>query len=489
MVLASLLFFLPAFALSSKDSVAIVPAEDLKVCEYFDARIVRLREIVNKELGPDVDIGSDLYTTLEESKLCDTVGYVAIPECVANNGGDECVARKTSELIRKTLRAAMKAEKIKQLPSGEKFFATCKHIGYKNVLKTFKSARTLMSPECGLPGLGGGRSRRSLDLLPALLLGGSYDPSSIWFQYFLCKDIDLYCYFFTQGWTQGQYGQYYLYDNLLDDTNGLFAGSTDSSNLATIALLGGLGGGIGQPSGYYPSYGAHAAAPAPGRKRREQGVVGDEDKDEVNRRKRRAVCDDDENCTDRKRREGEKEDEDTERKRREACDRDDSLPFCPRRKRSPESEEEDEDRKRRAVCDDDENCIDRKRREGEKEDDDKERNRRDACDRDDLLPYCPRRKRSPEREEEEDEDRKRREACDVDDKSPSCRRRKRRSAVCDDNDDSKPNCPKRNRRSASNEACAENDANCHNKNRKRRQACEACKINPDSTECDKCLNS
>merc|ERR1712098_631070 len=146
------------------------------------------------------------------------------------------------------LRAAMKAEKIKAVPSGEKFFATCKHIGYKNVLKTFKSARTLMSPECGLPGLDGGRSRRSLDLLPALLLAGSYDPSSIWFQYFLCKDIDLYCYFFTQGWTQGQYGQYYLYDNLLDDTTGLFAGSTDS-NLATIALLGGLGGGIGQPVG------------------------------------------------------------------------------------------------------------------------------------------------------------------------------------------------------------------------------------------------
>merc|ERR1712142_902854 len=252
MGLACLLFFLPAVALRSKDSASIVPAEDLKVCEYFDARIVRLGEIVNEELRTDVDVGSDLYITLEESKLCDTVGYVAIPECVANNEGDECVARKTSELIRKYLRAAMKAEKIKDLPSGEKFFATCKHIGYKNVLKTFKSARSLMSAECGLPGLGGNRERRNADLLPALLLGGSYDPSSIWFQYFLCKDIDLYCYFFTQGWTQGQYGQYYLYDNLLDDNTGLFAGSTDS-NLATIALLGGLGGGIGQPSGYYPS--------------------------------------------------------------------------------------------------------------------------------------------------------------------------------------------------------------------------------------------
>merc|ERR1712033_26736 len=178
-------------------------------------------------------------------------------------------------MIRKSLRTAMKAEKIKEVPSGEKFFATCKHIGYKNVLKTFKSARSLMSAECGLPGLNGGnRNRRNADLLPALLLAGSYDPSSIWFQYFLCKDIDLYCYFFTQGWTQGQYGQYYLYDNLLDDQNGLFKGSADSS-LATIALLGGLGGGIGQPSGYYPSYGAYPAPAAQGRKRRE--VIEDDE--------------------------------------------------------------------------------------------------------------------------------------------------------------------------------------------------------------------
>jgi len=388
MVLASLLFFLPALALSSKDSVAIVPAEDLKVCEYFDARIVRLREIVNKELGPDVDIGSDLYTTLEESKLCDTVGYVAIPECVANNGGDECVARKTSELIRKTLRAAMKAEKIKEVPSGKKFFATCKHIGYKNVLKTFKSARTLMSPECGLPGLGGGRSRRSLDLLPALLLGGSYDPSSIWFQYFLCKDIDLYCYFFTQGWTQGQYGQYYLYDNLLDDTTGLFAGATDS-NLATIALLGGLGGGIGQPSGYYPSYGAH---PVQGRRRRE--TCSDEDK---------------------------------------------SLPNCTRRKRRNPEDEEKPDRKRRNP--EDEEKPDRKRRnpEDEEKPDRKRRNPEDEEKPD-------RKRRNPEEEEKPD--------------------RKRRT-TCSDDDVSLPNCTRRKRSPSS-------------------EACEACKKNPDSIECEKC---
>merc|ERR1712142_487653 len=62
------------------------------------------------------------------------------------------------------------------------------------------------------------------------------------------------------------------------------------SNLATIALLGGLGGGIGQPSGYYPSYGSHAA-PAQGRKRREEGNP-DDGEDDNTRRKRRETCED-----------------------------------------------------------------------------------------------------------------------------------------------------------------------------------------------------
>jgi len=337
MLAAYLLIFLPAVILSKKNAPVIVPETDLKVCEYFDARIVRLREMV-QDLRQDVDIGSDLYKTLEESKLCDTVGYVAIPECAAKNEGDECAAKKTQELIKKPLRHAIKAEKIKEMPSGEKFFAYCKHIGYKNVLATFKRSRSLMSAECGLPGQEvGNRKKRNTELLPALLLAGSYDPSSIWFQYFLCKDIDLYCYFFTQGWTQGQYGQYYLYDNLLDDNTGLFAGATDT-NLGTIALLGGLGGGLsggyGQPSGYYPAYGAPVAATAQGRKRRSadeqcyledgsrcpRGPDGDlgrgrkrrsgdcsgNSDDPACRNRRNTECEDDDEC-DRKRRETETE--------------------------------------------------------------------------------------------------------------------------------------------------------------------------------------
>merc|ERR1712066_112358 len=125
-----------------------------------------------------------------------------------------------------------------------------------------------MSAECGLPGQNS-RNRRNTDLLLPLLLGGAYDPTSIWYQYFLCKTQDIYCYFFTQGWTQADYGQYYLYDTLLDDTTGLFAGATDS-NLGTLALLGGLGGGVGgyrQPAPYYGGYAQPAAAPQNRRRR------------------------------------------------------------------------------------------------------------------------------------------------------------------------------------------------------------------------------
>merc|ERR1719516_435114 len=242
----------------------------------------------------------------------------------------------------------------------------------------------MMSAECGLPAQQGTRNRRNTDLLLPLLLGGAYDPTSIWFQYFLCKDIDLYCYFFIQGWTQGQYGQYYLYDNLLDDTTGLFAGSTDS-NLATIALLGGLGGGIGQPSGYYPSYGAHAAAPAQGRKRRE---AEDEDEDGHEKRRKRSTAIN--------------------------CKETPNHPDCPMRKRRAiKCEEEDHPScrktKRGAInCDEEDHpsCPERKRE-------------AINCDNEDH-PSCPNRKR---------------EAIDCDEEDhPSCLKRKREAINCDEED-------------------------------------------------------
>merc|ERR1712240_75053 len=307
-----LLALFPAFVLSK--SIVSADITEIQVCQYFDARIQRFEEKV-KEMKAYVDVDSEFYRTLETSNLCDTVGRVVVPECVANHEGDECAAAKI-ESFKKPLLRAIKVDK-----SGKEFFDYCKYIGYKNVLKTFLQTRKLMSGECGLPGqkVRGDREPKNSLLLP-LLVAGAYDPSSIWFQYFLCKDQQIYCYFFTQGWNQYEYGQYYLYENLLDDTNGIFGGSTDSSNLATIALLGGLGGGSNH-GGYYPSQSGYSQVPAAqGRKRREV-----------------EECDGDNCITERKRRdtkcEGDHCSKSTERRRRDTECEGDHCPTAERRRR------------------------------------------------------------------------------------------------------------------------------------------------------------
>merc|ERR1712179_745550 len=84
---------------------------------------------------------------------------------------------------------------------------------------------------------------------------GGYDPSTIWFQYLLCHEQKISCYFFTQGWNEKEFGQYYLYENLFDtgfDKLGHASSGTD--DLLTLALLGGLGGSHQYPQHAYPSY-------------------------------------------------------------------------------------------------------------------------------------------------------------------------------------------------------------------------------------------
>merc|ERR1711872_562968 len=375
-----------------------------------------------------VDVDSEFYRTLEASKLCDTVGRVAVPECVANHKGDDCAAAKI-ESIKKPLLRVIKVDK-----SGKEFFDYCKDIGYKNVIKTFLQTRKLMSGECGLPGqkLIGDREPRNSLLLP-LLIAGAYDPSSIWFQYFLCKDQQIYCYFFTQGWNQHEYGQYYLYENLLDDQNGIFSGATGSNDLATIALLGGLGGGAYQ-GGYYPPPNGYSQVPASqGRKRREidEDSCDPEVEDCSNRKRRRSDnCNTkvDGDCSNRKRRSSDecnpKVDGDcSNRKRRSSYDCDPIVSDCSNRKRrssdncDPKVDGDCSNRKSRSSdkCDPnvDEDCSNRKRRSS------------DNCD-----PNV-------------DED---------------CSNRKRRSSDCPDPEVS--DCSNRNRRHVSNCPDPENEFCC-----------------------------
>merc|ERR1712013_980726 len=104
-------------------------------------------------------------------------------------------------------------------PAGEDIFRSCKDIAFKGLLKQFKKMQALVSGLCDESQSGSSRRKRSYD-------DGYYpedhgDPSAYWFQYQLCQeqkmlDPEVSCYFFTQGWNQVDYGQYYLYQNTLD---------------------------------------------------------------------------------------------------------------------------------------------------------------------------------------------------------------------------------------------------------------------------------
>merc|ERR1712240_901288 len=433
MIWLSFIALLPALVLSK--SVVSADITEIQVCQYFDARIVRFEEKV-KEMKELVDVDSEFYITLEASNLCDTVGRVAVPECDANHEGDDCSAAKI-EIIKKPLLRAIKVEK-----SGKEFFDYCKYIGYKNVLKTFFQTRKLMSGECGLPGQksSGDREPRNSLLLP-LLVAGAYDPSSIWFQYFLCKDQQIYCYFFTQGWNQYEYGQYYLYENLLDDQNGIFAGSSDSSNLATLALLGGLGGGSPH-SGYYPSPSGYSQVSA-GRKRRSVDCEdGDKDCQQRQRRFSKDCEDGDKDCQKRQRRSKVCEDGDKDcqlRQRRFSKDCRDGDVVCQERKRRSSKDCRDGDmackeRRRRSSKDcevGDLACQERKRVSSE------------DC-RDGDVACQKRKRRSPKDCEVGDlacQERKRRSSKDCEDGEKDCQQRKRRGTQhCSDPDNQDDFC-------------------------------------------------
>merc|ERR1712240_966417 len=136
----------------------------------------------------------------------------AIPPCMVLKGGSkqsECLTEKASEL------------------GDEEIVTKCECKAFRNIRNTVGSVRNMMCVD----------SRESRNF------GYGYGMNTIWFQYLLCKDLGIACYFFTQGWNQGDFGQYYLYDNLLDSSTGI-----SDDTLLTLAVVGGLGGG------YRPQY-------------------------------------------------------------------------------------------------------------------------------------------------------------------------------------------------------------------------------------------
>merc|ERR1712240_725890 len=147
----------------------------------------------------------------------------AIPPCMVLKGGvkqSECLAEKASEL------------------GDEEIVTNCKCKAFRNIRNTVGSVKNMMCVD----------SRESRNF------GYGYGMNTIWFQYLLCKDLGIACYFFTQGWNQGDFGQYYLYDNLLDSSTGI-----SDDTLLTLAVVGGLGGGY-RPQ-YAPAHGHYYPPP------------------------------------------------------------------------------------------------------------------------------------------------------------------------------------------------------------------------------------
>merc|ERR1712179_347354 len=285
------LVFLPALVIGEEEKTAAA-ANFQAVCDFY-AKEIEILEKNKKELKDLVKLESVLYEKLNSSSgICNAIGYLALPDCamkeevtkkrvnVFDRLDDKCAEDKTSK-ITKSLKTVLG---LGTEPLGQVVFRSCKDIFVKKILEQFKKMQGFISSQCDQSLSTGPSSRRKRSYGGGYYPGG-YDPSTIWFQYLLCHEQKISCYFFTQGWNEKEFGQYYLYENLFDtgfDKLGHASSGTD--DLLTLALLGGLGSSHQYPHHAYPSY----------KKRRDvEGKQGDKDVGEDasgSRRRRNTDC-------------------------------------------------------------------------------------------------------------------------------------------------------------------------------------------------------
>merc|ERR1712142_386954 len=237
------------------------PDEDAITCDKLSEHLVMLGDALAEGSCDEVE-------GQQSDAVCNAFTK-AIPPCMVLKGGSkqsECLAEKASEL------------------GDEEIATNCKCKAFRNIRDTVGSVKNMMCVD----------SRESRNF------GYGYGMNTIWFQYLLCKDMSFACYFFTQGWNQGDFGQYYLYDNLLDSPSGL----TDDA-LLTLAVVGGSLGGGYRPR-YAPAHGHYypttpepepETEPEPLHRRRRSGILSTPNTDEpstasASRRRRQATSTD-----------------------------------------------------------------------------------------------------------------------------------------------------------------------------------------------------
>merc|ERR1712179_588834 len=279
------LVFLPALVIGEEEKTAAA-ANFQAVCDFY-AKEIEILEKNKKELKDLVELESVLYEKLNSSSgICNAIGYLALPDCamkeevtkkrvnVFDRLDDKCAEDKTSK-ITKSLKTVLG---LGTEPLGQVVFRSCKDIFVKKILEQFKKMQGFISSQCDQSLSTGPGARRKRSYGGGYYPGG-YDPSTIWFQYLLCHEQKISCYFFTQGWNEKEFSQYYLYENVLDtDLHSLdHASSGTDDHLLTLLLLGGLGGSH-QPYHAYPSY----------KKRRDVKDEGNKDEPKLSERRRRS---------------------------------------------------------------------------------------------------------------------------------------------------------------------------------------------------------
>jgi len=218
-----MLFFFTGLALLA----AMTADADEAPCESFSYQVEMLKaDIEATHCVTDKDLG----------EVCDTVARDAIVTCMEENSvaaRDDCMEDHF---------AAENIHDDGYVLSGQEVLDCCKHRKYTEFSKLFEEAHLTV---CPAENAGGARRRRSTHYPQHY--DQHYGLNTIWFQYHLCKDQGINCWFFTQGWNQGDFGSYYLYDNVLGDEDVFGDGDLD---FAKLLLLGSLGGGHGGHGGY-----------------------------------------------------------------------------------------------------------------------------------------------------------------------------------------------------------------------------------------------
>jgi len=384
------------------------PVPETVACDTLDSHLEMMKEAIE-------EAGCDDSSELESEEVCHAITMKAIPPCMLMEGTNEqakCLADAAQDI----------EEELGIVEEGgAEVVAKCKCDAFKKISEALSSVRDMMCPPS------------DSDRKPRNYYG--YGANTLWFQYILCQQESipsLACWLFTSGWNQAEFGQYYLYDNLLNSEDG---GFLDGDLLPILALSGGLGGGSYAPAhGGHPVYRRSACddgkemtddgcKPIPPRTRRSDSPTCEE-KGEVltlsgckphsTSRKRRSVCDEDDTA-----------EECIRKQRRSVCDKNDTDEECSRKQRRSVCDKNDTNeecswKQRRSVCDEDDTAEECNRKQ-----------RRSVCDMNDTDEECSRKQR--------------RSVCDEDDTAEECNRKQRRS-VCDKNETAE-DCSRKHRRS------------------------------------------